>query len=204
MPVVVVATGNAGKLAECAAFLAPAGYEVEDLSALPHAPAVEESGSTFAENARIKAEAYSRLTPHLVLADDSGLEVDALSGAPGVLSARYGGPDLSDPERCTLLLVALSGVPDSLRTARFRCVLALARDGRTLSTFEGVVEGTILDAPRGANGFGYDPIFFHPPSASTFAELSREHKQRVSHRGHALRELGDSPLFRIKAVSGEL
>ena len=97
MPVVVVATGNAGKLAECAAFLAPAGYEVEDLSALPHAPAVEESGSTFAENARIKAEAYSRLTPHLVLADDSGLEVDALSGAPGVLSARYGGPDLSDP-----------------------------------------------------------------------------------------------------------
>ena len=189
MPVLVVATGNAGKLAECAAFLTPAGYEVLDLAAIPDAAPVEETGSTFEENARLKAEAYSLHTPHLVLADDSGLEVDALGGAPGVHSARYGGPELSDPERCTLLLAELSGVPDAERTARFRCVLAVARAGRTLATFDGVVDGVLLRAPRGANGFGYDPIFFHPPSGRAFAELPGEEKQQVSHRGQALRRL---------------
>jgi len=189
MPIVVVATGNAGKLAECAAFLAPAGCEVLDLSAIPGAAPVGETGSTFEENARLKAEGYSRLTPHLVLADDSGLEVDALGGAPGVQSARYGGPDLTDPERCTLLLSEMSSVPEAERTARFRCVLAIARAGKTLATFDGAVDGIILRAPRGGNGFGYDPVFFHPPSGRAFAELSRAEKQAVSHRGHALRKL---------------
>ena len=195
MPVLVVATGNPGKIREFAAFLGPAGFEVSSLSALADGPPVEETGSTFEANARLKAEAYSRRTPHLVLADDSGLEVDALGGAPGVLSARYGGAELTDPERCTRVLQALADTPDAMRTARFRCVLALAREGRTLATCDGVVEGTILRAPRGGNGFGYDPIFFHAPSGRAFGELSREEKQAVSHRGAALRKLGDTPLF---------
>ena len=195
MPVLVVATGNAGKLAECAAFLAPSGYEVLALSAIPDAAPVEETGSTFEQNARLKAEAYSSRTPHLVLADDSGLEVDALGGAPGVHSARYGGPELSDAERCAVLLAELSDVPEAERTARFRCVLAVARAGRTLATFDGAVEGVILRAPRGANGFGYDPVFFHPPSGCAFAELTRSQKQAVSHRGQALLKLGGSVPF---------
>jgi XTP/dITP diphosphohydrolase len=184
-------------LRECAAVLAPAGFTVLGLEELSDTTPVEETGSTFEANARLKAEGYSLRTPHLVLADDSGLEVDALGGAPGVLSARYGGPDLTDPERCTAVLDALKNTPDGSRAARFRCVLALAREGRTLGTFAGVVEGTILRAPRGANGFGYDPIFFHPPSGRAFGELTRAEKELVSHRGLALRKLvekrGHSP-----------
>jgi XTP/dITP diphosphohydrolase len=186
----VLATGNPGKVRECAAALEPAGFTVHGLSALSDRTPVEETGATFEDNARLKAEAYSRRTPHLVLADDSGLEVDALGGAPGVLSARYGGPELTDPERCTTLLAALRDTPDTKRTARFRCVLALAQAGRTLAIFDGVVEGTILRAPRGANGFGYDPVFFHPPSGCSLAELPLADKQAVSHRGQALRKLG--------------
>lgn len=197
MKTIVVATGNPGKLRECAAVLAPAGFTVLGLEELSDTTPVEETGSTFEANARLKAEGYSLRTPHLVLADDSGLEVDALGGAPGVLSARYGGPDLTDPERCTAVLDALKNTPDGSRAARFRCVLALAREGRTLGTFAGVVEGTILRAPRGANGFGYDPIFFHPPSGRAFGELTRAEKELVSHRGLALRKLvekrGHSP-----------
>ena len=188
MKVVVLATGNPGKVRECAAVLAPAGFTVLGLGALADATPVEETGVTFEANARLKAEGYSLRTPHPVLADDSGLEVDALGGGPGVLSARYGGPELTDPERCTAILEALAHTPDDKRTARFRCVLALAQAGRTLSTFDGAVEGTILRAPRGANGFGYDPIFFHPASGCAFAELTREEKERVSHRGQALRK----------------
>jgi len=199
---VVVATGNPGKVKECAAVLSPAGFTVLGLDALADTTPVEETGSTFEANARLKAEGYSLRTPHAVLADDSGLEVDALGGGPGVLSARYGGPDLTDPERCAAILDALAHTPDADRTARFRCVLALAQAGSTLATFDGVVEGTILRAPRGANGFGYDPIFFHPPSGRAFAELTREEKALVSHRGLALRKLvdekGDTPLFRDK------
>jgi XTP/dITP diphosphohydrolase len=185
--VIVVATGNPGKVHECAAVLVPAGFTVLGLDALSDTTPVEETGSTFEANARLKAEGYSLRTPHLVLADDSGLEVDALGGGPGVLSARYGGLDLTDPERCTAVLEVLRDAPDGKRGARFRCVLALAREGRTLETFAGVVEGTILRAPRGANGFGYDPIFFHPPSGRAFGELSRAEKELVSHRGEALR-----------------
>ena len=192
MPVLIAATGNAGKLAEIAAFLAPSGFDVRGLSELGDTTPVEETGATFEANVRLKAEEYSRRTPHLVLADDSGLTVDALGGAPGVHSARYGGVGLTDEERCHVLLVALADVPDEKRTARFRCVIAVARDGRTLTTVEGAVEGTILRESRGTSGFGYDPVFFHAPSGCSFAELTRAQKQNVSHRGRAL---GDILLF---------
>jgi XTP/dITP diphosphohydrolase len=183
---IVLATGNPGKIKECEAFLGPAGFTVLGLDALTDQTPVEETGTTFEANARLKAEGYSLRTPHLVLADDSGLEVDALGGAPGVYSARYGGPELTDPERCTAVLTALAGIPDDQRTARFRCVLALAQAGRTLATFDGVVQGSILHAPRGGHGFGYDPIFFHAPSGCSFAELTRAEKGLVSHRGKAM------------------
>jgi XTP/dITP diphosphohydrolase len=186
---VVLASGNPGKVAECDAVLAPAGFTVIGLDAIPHGPPVEEAGATFEENARLKAEGYSERTPHVVLADDSGLEVDALHGDPGVLSARYGGPGLTDDDRCTAILAALRAVPDGERTARFRCVLALAQRGRTIATFDGVVLGLILREPRGSHGFGYDPIFFHPPSGRAFGELTRAEKELVSHRGQALRKL---------------
>ena len=188
MKIIILATGNPGKVRECAAVLTPAGFTVFGLDALADTTPVEETGATFEANARLKADSYSLRTPYPVLADDSGLEVDALGGEPGVLSARYGGPDLTDPERCTAVLEALARVSDDKRTARFRCVLAIAEGGRTIATFDGVVEGTILRAPRGANGFGYDPIFFHPPSGRAFAELTRAEKERVSHRGEALRK----------------
>ncbi len=210
MPVLVVATGNPGKLRECAAVLAPAGFAVLGLDALADGTPVEETGATFEGNARLKAEEYSRRTRELVLADDSGLEVDALGGEPGVLSARYGGPELTDPERCAKILAELLGTPDGKRGARFRCVLALAREGRTLATYSGVVEGTILRAPRGVNGFGYDPIFFHPPSNRSFAELTLAEKQAVSHRGQALRLLaaaargGHSPFSYQSGIRGAL
>ncbi|HZN55814.1 MAG TPA: RdgB/HAM1 family non-canonical purine NTP pyrophosphatase [Candidatus Polarisedimenticolaceae bacterium] len=189
MTTLVVATGNPGKIAEIAAALAASRIEVLGLPALSDTTPIDETGSTFEANARLKAEGYSLRTPHAVLADDSGLEVDALEGAPGILSARYGSPTLSDPARCKAILKALIDTPDAERTARFRCVLAVARGGRTLATFDGAVEGTILRELRGSNGFGYDPIFFHPPSQRAFGELSREEKQKVSHRGQALAKL---------------
>ena len=189
MPTVVLATGNPGKIREFALALATGGLDTLGLEALSDRTAVEETGPTFEANARLKAEAYSRRTPHAVLADDSGLSVDALDGGPGIFSARYGSPMLSDVARCRAILKALIDVPEEKRTARFRCVLAIAREGRTLAIFDGVVEGTILREMRGDNGFGYDPIFFHPPSGKTFAELTREQKESVSHRGQAIRRL---------------
>jgi XTP/dITP diphosphohydrolase len=189
MPTLVVATANPGKIAELERALGENGFRVQGLESLTDPSPVEESGSTFEENARLKAEGYARRTPELVVADDSGLEVDALGGRPGVMSARYGGPGLDDGGRCAALLRELEGVDDGRRTARFRCVLAVARDGITLKTFDGVVEGTILRGPRGANGFGYDPVFFYPPSGRSFAELTRAQKEQVSHRGAAMRRL---------------
>jgi XTP/dITP diphosphohydrolase len=182
----LVATLNPGKVREISAALAPTGIEVCGLDSLEERPDIEETGTTFEENARLKAEGYSRRTELPVLADDSGLEVDALGGAPGVHSARYGGSRVPDEERNRKLLAALEDVEPERRTARFRCVLALARKGRTLATFEGVIEGRLLSAPRGHNGFGYDPLFFHPESGCTTAELTTEEKQHVSHRGQAI------------------
>jgi XTP/dITP diphosphohydrolase len=182
----LVATLNPGKVREISAALAPTGFEVHGLETLGDCPEIEETGTTFEENARLKAEGYSRRTELPVLADDSGLEIDALDGAPGVQSARYGGPGLDDAARNRKLLRALEGVDPDRRTARFRCVLALARRGQTFATFEGTIEGRLLDEPRGHNGFGYDPLFFHPPSGCTTAQLTTAEKQRVSHRGQAL------------------
>ena len=188
---VVAATGNAGKLREIEAALAPAGIEVQGLDALSDRTPVEETGTTFEGNARLKAETYSLRTSEIVLADDSGLAVDALDGAPGVYSARYGSPTLSDPARCRAILKALVDAEDADRGARFVCVIALARGGKTLATFRGEVPGTILREMRGDNGFGYDPIFFYPPLNRAFGELSRDEKERVSHRGAALRQAGE-------------
>jgi XTP/dITP diphosphohydrolase len=185
----VVATLNPGKLREFAAALAAAGIEVAGLDALGDRAPVEETGATFEENARIKAEGYSARTALPVVADDSGLEVDALGGEPGVRSARYGGEGLDDAGRCRLVLERLRGVPEVERAARFRCFLAVARAGRTLAVFEGAAEGRILDEPRGVNGFGYDPIFFHRGVGRAFAELTRDEKAALSHRGEAIRKL---------------
>ena len=187
MKPIVVATTNPGKIAELAAALAEVGFEVAGLDSIAPREPVEETGATFEENARLKAEQYSQATQQLVLADDSGLEVDALGGAPGVQSARYGGEGLDDPGRNQLLLEALRGVPVERRGARFRCVLALARRGRTLATFEGVVEGRIAAESRGPHGFGYDPVFWHDQLGCTFGEISRAEKQQLSHRGQAVR-----------------
>jgi XTP/dITP diphosphohydrolase len=178
-------SSNPGKLREFA--LAAPGVPIEPLPHLPDIPAPDETGSTFEENARLKAVYYSAFTPELVFADDSGLEVDALAGAPGVHSARYAGPNATDAENNALLLEALANA--ARRSARFVCFLALARQGQVLQIFRGAVDGEILPAPRGAGGFGYDPLFFYPPFDCSFAELAPEQKFAVSHRGNALRAL---------------
>lgn len=191
----LVATHNPGKVREYVQLLADLPLSVTWLDDVGVVEAVEETGTTYTENALLKAQHYAALTGLLTWADDSGLEVDALGGRPGVYSARYGGPGLSDRQRYEMLLAALAGVPESQRTARFRCVVALATpDGRTWTT-EGAVEGRILTAPRGANGFGYDPIFFMPGYDAVMAELPKAVKNQISHRAiaadHARRLLAD-------------
>jgi XTP/dITP diphosphohydrolase len=186
----IVATSNPGKLREVAEFLSDIPeVRIGSLRDIPSVPQVAEDGITFRQNAIKKAEEYSRAFPGLVLADDSGLCVDALGGDPGVRSARFGGPGLDDAGRCRYLLERLKDVPDEARGARFECAVALAEKGRLLATFSGTVDGGLLRRMRGENGFGYDPIFFHPPSRRTFAELTTEEKSAVSHRGRALAAL---------------
>jgi len=187
---VLLATTNAGKLREVTAYLAGIpGLALVSLRDVPPMPEVEEDGATFRENAVKKAIEYGRASGHLTLADDSGLCVDALGGEPGVRSARFGGVGLDDPGRCRYLLARLEGIEPARRTARFECVLALADAGRLIEVFTGQVEGRILDAPRGTNGFGYDPVFFYEPAGRTFAELPAAEKSAVSHRGRALSSL---------------
>src|SRR2546422_9282013 len=146
---------------------------------------VEETGTTFVENAILKAKAYARASDLLSLADDSGLEIDALGGAPGVYSARYLGEGMPYEERFRVILEQLKAQPVEQRTARFRCVIALAEPSGYVRTVEGVIEGVIAQEPRGENGFGYDPIFFVPELGKTTAELTPEQKNRISHRGRA-------------------
>lgn len=162
-------------------------FRVLDLSAAPGVPEVEETGSTFEENASLKAIAASMCYPGWVIADDSGLEVDALGGAPGVLSARYAGPGGDKGPNNALLLRNLEGA--SNRSARFRCTIVLARAGRKLAVFEGAVEGRIGFSPAGDGGFGYDPLFLPEGYEETFAQLSQETKNALSHRGRALEKL---------------
>jgi XTP/dITP diphosphohydrolase len=185
----LLATRNANKTREFCVILGT-DFTVRDLSGEPEAPVIEETGATFADNAILKALGISKQFPGLVVADDSGLEVDALGGAPGVFSARYAGCDATDAENITRLLSELRKFPDAEPfVARFRCVLALAREGKLLTTVEGAVEGTIVDSPRGHLGFGYDPIFQPNGSDKTFAELSLEEKNKISHRAGAIRAL---------------
>ena len=185
-PLLVLATANRAKGQELAALLADLPYRIRDLSAYPGVELPPEGESSYAENALGKARAVTAATGALALADDSGIEVDAFGGRPGVLSARYGGPDLTDPERNALMLRELQGVPTERRRARYRAVVAVtAPDGRE-ATVEGTVEGMLLEAPRGQGGFGYDPIFYYPPLGATFAEIPAEAKDAVSHRGRAM------------------
>lgn len=185
MPKLLIATNNPGKFREFEQLLESCGWELVSPAELGIEVEVEESGQTYAENARIKAEAYARASGLVTLADDSGIEVDALEGAPGVRSARYGGPGLSDEDRVRLLLRAMEGVPDDRRTARFRCVIAIATPEGEVRYAEGTVEGRVTREPRGASGFGYDPIFLLPERGLTTAELPPEEKNRISHRGRA-------------------
>jgi len=192
-PRLLIATGNAGKAREFREMLGADRFAWSDLASLPAAPDVEETGRTFRANACLKASAYARHFQLWTLADDSGLEVDALGGSPGVLSARWAqvnGAGRGDADNNALLLRQLADVPDERRTARFVCVLALARpDGRVILTARDTVEGRIIHAPRGANGFGYDPLFLIDELGRTTAELEPDQKHQVSHRGKALRRL---------------
>ena len=192
--ILVVATGNPGKLREYRVLLAGRGLELRAATDIAGAPSVEETAATYLENARLKAHALARQSGHAALADDSGLEVDALGGAPGVRSARFAadagrGAAGDDAANLALLLERLRATPDAERTARFRCVIVVAYpDGRELVA-EGTCAGTITRAPRGSAGFGYDPVFFYPPLARTFAELTPEEKDRISHRAAAAQAL---------------
>jgi XTP/dITP diphosphohydrolase len=181
----VVATRNRGKLVEIAEMLAGLPVEIVAADAFPDIPDADESGSTFEENALLKARYFHERTGLLTVADDSGLEVEALDGAPGVRSARYAN---TDAERIARLLQALDGVPEEKRGARFTCVVALVGDGIE-KAFTGEVRGKIRTAPAGSSGFGFDPVFEYPPMGRTFAELTREEKSSVSHRGQAFRQL---------------
>jgi XTP/dITP diphosphohydrolase len=185
----LLATRNAHKAREFSEILGP-DFAVRDLSGEPDAPAIEETGQTFAENAILKAVAISTRFPGPVVGDDSGLEVDVLGGAPGIFSARYAGPGARDRDNVARLLEELGRFPNERRySARFRCVLALARAGELLETCEGVIEGAIVSAPRGEGGFGYDPVFQPDGSSQTFGELPAAEKNRISHRAGAIREL---------------
>jgi XTP/dITP diphosphohydrolase len=189
----VFATHNQGKLAELKELAAPLAVEVIPASAIPELPPVDEDGATFAENAAKKARQTARAAGLPALADDSGLQVDALAGAPGVHSARFAGPAARDAENNALLLHRLAGVPAAGRTARFVCAMAFADPlgplGEAIQITEGQCPGVVLEAPRGTEGFGYDPLFLVPEEGRTFAELPAETKNRLSHRGQAMREM---------------
>jgi len=190
---IIIATGNAHKVLELEQLLAGLGVQVESAAVVGGMPEVEESGQTFAANALLKAAALRALASAsaYVLADDSGLEVDALNGAPGVYSARYAGPEASDAENRHQLLTALAGAGDAPRTARFRCVLCLLGPKGEAQYFEGSCEGSITEAERGKEGFGYDSIFMPEGYTKTFGELGESVKQRLSHRANAVHALRD-------------
>lgn len=184
---IFLATGNAGKVRDFRGM--EPDLEVELLPEYASVPVAAEDGRSFEENARKKAEYYSRLNPGLVLADDSGIEVDALGGAPGVDSALFAGRHGDDEANNDLLLERMRGVPWLRRTARFVCVLALAQGGRSLATFRGTAEGFVLEERRGSGGFGYDVLFYSPEAGCGFAELTPEQKAQYSHRGRAVAKL---------------
>jgi XTP/dITP diphosphohydrolase len=185
IPKLLLATRNPGKAREFSLLLKHAPFELTTLDAEGIQEDVSESGKTLQENARLKAIGYAVDERFLVMADDSGLEVDALGGAPGPLSARFGGKGASDRDRVNLLLSRLQGVPWEKRSARFRCVIAIAAEGKVIGLCEGVCEGIISFEAEGEQGFGYDPIFYMPELDKTMAELTMEEKNQVSHRARA-------------------
>jgi XTP/dITP diphosphohydrolase len=189
----LLASSNPGKLGEFQALgsarEATIRFELAMLANFASLPAFDESAPTFAENAAGKALHYSRFAAEMILADDSGLVVPALGGAPGVHSARYAGPGASDAEKIRKLLAEMRGMKSETRAARFVCVLAVAKQGRVLAVVSDFAPGVIIESPRGVAGFGYDSIFLVPELSKTFAELSREEKNRLSHRGKAFRRL---------------
>ena len=189
MQTVIIASGNKGKLKEFQELMKDLPVEVRSLADYPEIGDIEENGTTFAENAYIKAKAVYDATGCITIADDSGLEVDALDGAPGIFSARYAGEEKDDAANNAKLLQALENVPDTARGAQFHCaIVAIAADGRRFDA-EGIVRGEILRAPRGDNGFGYDPLFYVPEFGRTTAELTMDEKNAISHRGKAVRQI---------------
>jgi XTP/dITP diphosphohydrolase len=187
----VVATGNPGKLTEIRRLLADAGVAVRGLGDIAGVPEIVEDGETFEENALKKARTVARFTGCLTLADDSGLVVDGLDGAPGVRSARYAGEGASDADNNRKLLAELQGVPPDRRQAAFCCAVALCRPDGWSRVFHGRLAGLISEQPRGEGGFGYDPLFLIPEFGKTLAEIPLEEKNRISHRGQALRQAID-------------
>ncbi|WP_071460297.1 XTP/dITP diphosphatase [Bacillus massilinigeriensis] len=198
MEEVIIATKNRGKAQEFERIFSKFGIQVRTLLDYPEFPEIVETGSTFEENAILKAETASRQLGKVVIADDSGLETDALNGEPGVYSARYAGLEKSDEANIDLLLEKLEGVPAEKRTARFRCVLAIAVPGKETVTYSGSCEGRILEKRRGSNGFGYDPVFFVEDKGKTMAELDPEEKNLISHRAMALKQLKQTLLHTLE------
>lgn len=186
---IIIATKNAGKAKEFEALFAKKGYAIRTLDDFPELDDVEETGETFAENALLKAETISEKLRTLVLADDSGLKVDALGGQPGIYSARYAGIEKDDAKNNAKLLSELSELPEKERTAQFHCTLALADPEKESLIIEGEIRGLIKAIPKGENGFGYDPLFYVPDRGKTMAELSQEEKNNISHRAIALKKL---------------
>ena len=192
LPRLLIATHNMGKLRELRELMGTIPYELVSLGDLGIHHDVDETGSTFEENATLKAEAYCELAGIITLADDSGLEVDALGGEPGVRSARYAGPDATDADRVEFLLGKLAGIDSEIWSARFRCVIAISAPNGPTTLHSGSCEGRVVSEPRGENGFGYDPVFLFPDIGLTMAELSSERKNSVSHRSEAARKAAHS------------
>ncbi|ADE71705.1 MULTISPECIES: XTP/dITP diphosphatase [Priestia] len=186
---IIIATKNAGKVKDFETLFSPKGFKVKSLLDFPEIEDVEETGVTFAENATLKAEAISSALNKPVIADDSGLAIDALNGEPGVYSARYAGENKDDNANIEKVLQKLNDVPFEKRTARFHCALAIAVPGKRTEIVEGTCEGHILEEKRGENGFGYDPIFFVEKWRCSMAELTKGQKNQISHRANALKKL---------------
>jgi len=204
LPFLLIATTNPGKFREFSELLADLPLRLQSLADFPSAPEVAEDDDTYAANARHKALTIARWSGRSALADDSGLEVDALGGAPGVHSARYAGENQDSVANVAKLLRALAGVPPAERAARFRCVVVVACPEGTTLTAEGGCDGRIIETPRGREGFGYDPVFLYPPAGLTFAEMPAAMKHRVSHRARACAQLRERLMLFLSAHPAEL
>jgi XTP/dITP diphosphohydrolase len=192
---ILIATKNIGKIKEFKGMFESIGHNVKSLIDFPDITEIEETGTTFEENAIIKASELSRITGKIVISDDSGLEVDALNGEPGVYSARYAGNNKNDEDNINLVLEKLKGVPTEKRTARFISVIAVVFPNGSTETFKGICEGIITEEKKGNEGFGYDPIMYIPKLNRTMAELTKDEKNQISHRGNALRKMLDKMII---------